>query len=272
MLSGCETMKGSMRDMSSWSLSKKSSEGDLNQSADVRMREDTGSSVTPMPTMTQQSTHVPMDRMASGYTGYSGHNTTAMNNGEVAVFNDNGYNNQYTRGTVATGATLPSYSGGVISGFDSSVEIYSIDGAPMMANAGNMQGQQQRTWSPDGYSSGYVTTGPSGNQIYFKHGSARLGGGDMRKLNALADQAKFAPVNRITVAGHASKPTQAGSNSVQSHILNLKQSMNRSFAVSKTLMQKGVPAEKIKTVSWGATKPTGNNTQDRRVDIIMGEQ
>ena len=266
ILSGCETMKGSMRDMTSWSSSMKStssSQGDMSQSADVQMRADTGAGVTPMPAMGYEP-------MPTGYTGYSQQNApTVMGNSHVAVFDDGGYD-QYTRGaSAAPMGVMPSYSGGVVSGFDSSVEIYSVDGVPMTAGAGQMP-EQQRQWSPDGYASGYI--GPSGNQIFFKHGSARLGGGDMRKLDGLADQAKFAPVGRVTVAGHASKPTQAGSNSVQGHILNLKQSMNRSFAVSKTLMQKGVPAEKIKTVSWGATKPSGNSEQDRRVDVIMGEQ
>ena len=153
---------------------------------------------------------------------------------------------------------------------DSSVTVFSLDGPP----PGQMpMGVQSGTMMPSYGGGNYAPyMGQGGNQIFFKHGSARLGSGDMRKISSVAEQAKFAPVNRITVAGHASKPTQAGSQSVQGHVLNLKESMNRSFAVSKTLMKKGVPAEKIKTVSWGSTKPTGNESQDRRVDIIMGEQ
>lgn len=124
-----------------------------------------------------------------------------------------------------------------------------INSAPFMHGAGGVEGQ-----------------------IFFKHGSSRLGSGDINQLSNVAEQAKFAPVNRITIEGYASQPTQAGSQSVEGHILNLKESMNRSFAVSKKLMQKGVPAEKIKTVSWGATKSSGNESQDRRVDIVMGER
>ena len=119
--------------------------------------------------------------------------------------------------------------------------------------------------------SSYYGGGSGAGHIYFNHGSARLGSIDKKKISALADQANLAP-HRITVAGHASKPTQAGSNSVRANVLNLKESMNRSFAVSKELMQKGVPGNKIKTVSWGSAQASGNNTRDRRVDVVMGEQ
>lgn len=173
------------------------------------------------------------------------------------------------------GATMPSFANGMPAATDSSVTIFSLDGDSPTIGYSQVDGQVAEGF--DNYSDGvtnqnFVNYDSSGNQIFFKYGSSRLGGGDRRKLSSVAEQAKFAPVNRITVAGYASKPTQAGSNSVEGHILNLKESMNRSFVVSRELMKKGVPAEKIKAVSWGATKPTGNNSQDRRVDIIMGEQ
>ncbi len=152
------------------------------------------------------------------------------------------------------GNGMAAYQGGMATN-DPSVTVYSLDGAAGMPQY-------------DG-----ITTGMyGGNQIYFKPGSSRLGSNDRQRLSQMAEQAKFAPVNRITVAGYASPPTQAGTNSVNAHILNLKESMNRTFEVSKNLMQNGVPAEKIKAVSWGATKSTGNDKMDRRVDVIMGEQ
>lgn len=156
---------------------------------------------------------------------------------------------------------------------DPSVTIYSLDDQMPMGAAPSyaMPTYNNAGLYPPMNSYGTMNQGTE-NQIYFKHGSSRLGSGDLRKLSDAAEQAKFAPVNRITVSGHASQPTQAGTQTVEAHILNLKESMNRSFAVSKTLMQKGVPAEKIKTVSWGATQPTGDESQDRRVDIVMGEQ
>lgn len=281
MLSGCETMEGSMRDMTSWgdSMSKTaSSTGDLNQSASVRMREDNGA-MTPMPSMATPP--MPQEQMPMAQTqmpaGYAEYNPQApamgtMVNNNVALFDANAPLN-YQRGNYAPPppqpmGSLPSYSGGMVSGIDSSVTIYSVDGAPMM----NSGGQMAQPAMDYGYSPDTSNAWQAQNQIFFNHGSSRLGSHDMRKLDNLADQAKFAPVGRVTVAGHASQKTQAGRDTVQSHILNLKQSMNRSFAVSKSLMQKGVPAEKIKTVSWGSTKPSGSPQQDRRVDVIMGEQ
>ncbi len=218
----------------------------------VQMRADTGA-ITPLP-----------------------QGSYPMGNSSVEVFDDAGFSQDYqsSRSQVAQGS-MPSYGGGVLTS-DSSVTIFSLDGAPQMVGAGGEVDYYADNTAGQGYApynnSGNSFSSPSGNQIFFKHGSSRLGGGDMSKLSNVAEQAKFAPVNRITVAGYASQPTQAGSHSVSGHILNLKESMNRSFAVSKALMKKGVPAEKIKTVSWGSSKPTGNNTQDRRVDIVMGEQ
>lgn len=188
----------------------------------------------------------------------------SLGNSSVEIF-DGQVNPQYSRGVSPSGS-LPQYGGGVLASSDSSVTVFSLDGAPV-GGAQNFSGNGFS--APQNFG---AASNAGGNQIFFKHGSSRLGGGDKRVLSSVAEQAKFAPVNRITVAGHASQPTQAGSRSVEGHILNLKESMNRSFAVSKELMRNGVPAEKIKTVSWGSTKPTGNNTQDRRVDIVMGEQ
>jgi outer membrane protein OmpA-like peptidoglycan-associated protein len=118
----------------------------------------------------------------------------------------------------------------------------------------------------------YARSGSGETQIFFRYGSSRLGSIDKQKIASAADSARFAPVSKVTVEGFASRPTQAGTNSVEAHVLNLKESMNRSFAVSKEMLRNGVPAEKIKTVSWGAAKATGDDSYDRRVDISMGER
>ena len=118
----------------------------------------------------------------------------------------------------------------------------------------------------------YRGTRNTDEQIFFKFGSSRLGSGDENKISRFAEKAKFAPVNRVTVEGYASRPTQAGTGTVEAHVLNLKQSMNRSFAVSKSLMRKGLPNEKIKTVSHGSANATGDEQQDRRVDMFMGDR
>lgn len=108
------------------------------------------------------------------------------------------------------------------------------------------------------------------SNVYFGYGSARLDGSDRSVLNNVAETAKFAPVDRVRVEGHASAPTQTN-DPVKSKILNLKESMNRASAVSSELIAKGVPAEKIKTVGWGDTKPAGGGeAAQRRVDIYTG--
>lgn len=105
------------------------------------------------------------------------------------------------------------------------------------------------------------------SNVYFGYGSASLDGSDRSVLNNVAEAAKFAPVDRVRVEGHASAPTQVN-DPVKSKILNLKESMNRASAVSSELIAKGVPAEKIKTVGWGDTQPTsGGEAAQRRVDI-----
>lgn len=152
---------------------------------------------------------------------------------------------------------------------DSSVTIFSLDGADIapIQNYGDF---------PDvGYQSGgiissnqmpaYSGASPQ-TQIFFKHGSSRLGSGDMQKLSQVA---KNAPMysGRLSVEGYASRSAQT-SDPVRNSILNLKESMNRAYAVSKTLIQKGVPSSKLKTTAYGDTVPSGDEAYQRRVDII----
>ncbi len=147
------------------------------------------------------------------------------------------------------------------------VTIYPLDGVnpmqpqyaptPMPTMSGNSMDYSGSSYGGD--------RGDQG-KIYFKHGSERLGSGDKRRLADIAQQAKTS--GRVEVEGYASQPTQA-KDAVTSKILNLKESMNRSFAVSKDLIKKGVPADKIKTVGWGDGQATGDESQDRRVDVTV---
>jgi outer membrane protein OmpA-like peptidoglycan-associated protein len=120
---------------------------------------------------------------------------------------------------------------------------------------------------------GGAKLGPVGgkevSRVYFEYGSARIGGNDDRILKEAANIAKFAPVDRIRVEGHASVDTQTN-DPVKARMLNLKESMNRAYSVSRRLIEQGVPAEKIKTVAWGDTVPASSNKEQRRVDIITG--
>jgi len=106
--------------------------------------------------------------------------------------------------------------------------------------------------------------------IYFPHGSANIEGKDQAVLLEAVEAAKFAPVDRVIVEGYASQQAQTG-DPVRAKILNLKESLKRASTVSEQLIEQGVPAEKIKTVGWGDTKPSGGDeAQERRVDIVTG--
>lgn len=108
------------------------------------------------------------------------------------------------------------------------------------------------------------------SSVYFPYGSAGIGSPERSALKNVAETAKFAPVDRVSVEGHASPPTQTD-DPIKAKILNLKESMNRAQAVSQSLIEQGVPAEKIKAVGWGDTKPaSGNEAAQRRVDIVTG--
>lgn len=107
------------------------------------------------------------------------------------------------------------------------------------------------------------------SRVYFPYGSARLDTSDKTVLRDVAETAKFAPVDRVRVEGHASTKTQT-SDPIKARILNLKESMNRAYEVSRDLIEQGVPAEKIKTVGWGDTVSAGSEQAQRRVDVVTG--
>lgn len=161
---------------------------------------------------------------------------------------------------------------------DPSVTIYPLDGEPLIAVSPIIgQSAMQPLDTGRGYNNNMTArynpassnVAASDTVIYFKHGSSRLGSGDIRKLSQVAETAKFSPVDRVKVEGHASSRAQTN-DPVRNSILNLKESMNRAFVVSKTLIQKGVPAEKLKTTAFGDTVPTTNEAEQRRVDVVTG--
>lgn len=165
----------------------------------------------------------------------------------------------------------PPMQSGVSMG-DTSVTIFPLDGEPLRTFNPITPGAPRPLDTGRSINMNYGSAeqfAPADTVIYFKHGSSRLGSGDMQKLARAAETAKFAPVNRVKVEGHASTRVQTN-DPVHSSILNLKESMNRAFAVSKTLIQKGVPAEKLQTTAYGDTKASGPEGEQRRVDVITG--
>ncbi|MCB1530150.1 MAG: OmpA family protein [Rhodospirillales bacterium] len=157
-------------------------------------------------------------------------------------------------------------AGGVVAPQDSRVTVFPVDSyqAPWSSGASD---------SPYGYAADFPAQPAGGWHVYFDHGSSSLNRESRQVLEQVAQDAMFAPVERVTVEGHASARSESP-DPVQGRILNLKESMNRSYEVSKNLIRQGVPPEKIKTVSWGDSNlaPGISEAEARRVDIFAGER
>jgi len=194
--------------------------------------------------------------------------TTKLSGGSVEIYpldDDNvAPDNQISLAPIGSVSSVAMPAGQNVAG-NPSVTVYPLDdfggvsAAPVYpANAGTATGGQMK-----------AAAGKDVSSVYFPYGSANLDGSDQRVLKDAAEVAKFAPVDRVSVEGHASPHTQVA-DPVKSKILNLKESMNRAFNVSRTLIEQGVPAEKIKTVGWGDTVPAGSEEAQRRVDVVTG--
>ncbi len=148
--------------------------------------------------------------------------------------------------------------------------VLPVTGSVSHANSAPMALSPERATSVE---SGKLSSrsAPGVSNVYFAYGSSSLDGNDRSVLREVAETAKFAPVDRVSVEGYASQPTQT-SDPVKAKILNLKESLKRATTVSEKLIEQGVPAEKIKTVGWGDTKPSGSSEAgERRVDIVTGQ-
>lgn len=198
--------------------------------------------------------------------------TTKLSGGAVEIYDiDNGGS---TAGAVSS--SYPAVSSeqipsGVPLAKDPRVTVYPLDGGEFDAGVyGGTSYYQEPAWPVSSASTASAGL-PTGSHVYFDHGSANVTGSGKRVVSDAAETSKFAPVDRVSVEGHASSRVQT-SDPIRGRILNLKESMNRAFEVSKDLIEQGVPAEKIKTVGWGDTKQDGDNeAQQRRVDIVTGQ-
>ena len=174
--------------------------------------------------------------------------------------------------TIPRGYTSSDFPGGAPLASDPSVTVFPIDGSGF----GEFAPIATAPFSPrvpagplsdtgNGLTPRAAVGGPV-SSVYFDYGSAQIR--DPDALRSVAETAKFAPVDRVVVEGHASPQTQT-EDPVEARILNLRESLKRAEAVSKTLIREGVPAEKIKTVGWGDTKLSGGaEDSQHRVDII----
>ncbi|HRQ61436.1 MAG TPA: OmpA family protein [Alphaproteobacteria bacterium] len=111
-------------------------------------------------------------------------------------------------------------------------------------------------------------------RIYFAHDSSDLDPSSMKDISAIS--ARFNP-NRadyiLSVEGHAS--LQSSENDpVKRRIINMRVATDRAYNVARALMEAGIAPEKIRTVSWGESSPSGPhdgmdaNAASRRVEIF----
>ena len=216
--------------------------------------------------------------------------STKFSGGSVEIFDVDG------DGQIATpSSTIQQDYIGIPAANDPRVVVYPLDGDTGVYSApiGQPQFQNKNGVGGYGYNQGMAITsapvdgwvdegmdvaggvlsprvGQNISSVYFGYGSSKLNSESKHALISVAQTAKFAPVERVSIEGHASRKTQT-SDPIKSKILNLKESMNRAQSVTQNLIENGVPAEKIKTTAWGDTKPTsGGDSANRRVDIVTG--
>lgn len=141
----------------------------------------------------------------------------------------------------------------------SSVEVFPLDGAPVIAPS-----------MPAAVPVVPVTTAapivPSSNgntRIYFEHGSANLNAQDKAVLNNVSQAIGNRPVK---VVGYASTEAEV-SDPVTRKAVNLRESLNRAYAVAKDLIGQGVPAEQIETIGMGENVSSASASDARRVEI-----
>jgi len=110
--------------------------------------------------------------------------------------------------------------------------------------------------------------------IFFNHASKKLSAADRRDLAALAKKINDGTLKLVRVVGHASKRTLT-KNSVAQDVVNYRVSLARAGAVTKMLLESGLPAEWLEVTGYGDTLPTtdvvgkAEEAANRRVDVLV---
>lgn len=228
----------------------------------------------PVPPMEEAATFVP-NTMPVPSNAELRAMTNRLSGGSVEIYNIDDDNAVVAGGVPGVTQVMD----GIPYASDPRVTVYPLDASSPPPGVAYSGGPLTPEWPSGGMPGVYGGADPGKlpsrmaggvSSVYFDYGSAQLSGPDRSVLNSVAETAKFAPVERVSVEGHASAAAQT-SDPIKAKVLNLKESMNRAMAVSQDLIQRGVPAEKLKTVGWGDTKPSGmSEAEQRRVDIITG--
>lgn len=103
--------------------------------------------------------------------------------------------------------------------------------------------------------------------IYFNHGSSRLSPADKKKIKTIVNDTKNRNNYLIRVTGYASRPVLNASTEIERQIINLKMGSKRAIAVSSELLQSGIPAANIQTITRGAAFAKDDDPADRRATI-----
>lgn len=104
-------------------------------------------------------------------------------------------------------------------------------------------------------------------EVYFQTGSSALDATANSNLDAVVGALNAKPNAKIYLYGHASTDGNAKT--------NMELSVKRASGVRQYLISKGIPAERIEMLPFGAENPVSGNTKvndmDRRVEIIISE-
>ena len=116
------------------------------------------------------------------------------------------------------------------------------------------------------------------DQIYFAHGSARIGARDHKHLAVVVKKALRRQNPNLTVVGHASHRVNTTDDPVRKKEINFEMAQKRANAVTNALTQQGVDPGWVMAVSKGDDEPNphrGKRSQeaaDRRVEVFVNGQ
>ncbi len=105
--------------------------------------------------------------------------------------------------------------------------------------------------------------------VLFETDEAELKPGASRTMNRLADFMRDHPDRRLLIEGH----TDARGDDRY----NQRLSLQRAYAVTEALVERGIPTERLRPVGLGETYPVASNEtaagqqQNRRVEIVVSE-
>ena len=117
--------------------------------------------------------------------------------------------------------------------------------------------------------------GDLAQELYFAHGSSKIGDSDRKSLQALAKGFKHSDKQvDLTIVGHASTRVDGVSDDMQRKLINFKMAQKRADAVTRVLKKSGVQPDRIQAISKGDEEPNpsipagkSQEAADRRVDV-----